>query len=349
MKPPYLFIKMAIVALIALSCWTVACSGIQAQDTKFQEEIAKELIDLAHAGYYELDDDGNVIKFGASNHQIYYEDKSKPPAPGIDDANFRKILKFPKLQAIFLEKQPLNNSSYMLIAQLPEIIDLRLHYANDKQFREKLGDSFADENFALVVNHMQKPLKILELKHLFGIDGTVIDQLKPQPELEKLELDNDFCGPEAVPFILAAPKVRSLQLHRTTINEEDLLKIGQALKGLEVIVIRPNGNPPSGNPIDGGSLRAFEKHPSLKYMYMGIDWHNSLEYDGGLEYLATAPNMKYLHMAPNRPIISIESPQVQALHKAAPNIIILTKDGIIGGTREDMIHQDEDYRWGICK
>lgn len=87
-----------------------------------------------------------------------------------------------------------------ILSQLPELTDLRLHYINSKEFRDRADCEYplADAKAALVVNHMQRPLKVLELKHCFAVKDVSIHLLQPQPELVKLELDTTFAGPEAV-------------------------------------------------------------------------------------------------------------------------------------------------------
>ena len=95
-----------------------------------QEELAKQLGVLAQASAYELDPAGNVIRFGVSNHGMFHKDKSVPPKPGLQDADMKKLLAFPKLQGVFFETQPISDKGYEVLTQLPELTDVRLHYVN---------------------------------------------------------------------------------------------------------------------------------------------------------------------------------------------------------------------------
>lgn len=328
-------------ALAAAMATTVA--GGQEREKQLAERIAS----LAEAHHVETDANGHVVRFGVSNHGMHRKGKDAAPRPGVTDADLERLLACRRLRGIFLEIQPLTDDGYALLANFPELTDLRLHYANAKPYRRD-GKDIASARFALVVNDMARPLRILELKHLFGIRGTVMGKLKAQPELEKLELDNDFAGPEALPFILAATKVRSLQLHRTSIGEAGLARIVAALMNLELLVLRPTGRADGDTPLRGRSLRALRGHKRLKALYLGINW-TDLPYEDGLEHLTTIPTLEYVSLESSRPNLNKDSPQVQALHEARPDLTIRAGKDALGPKSPRDFPQDEHCRWGVCK
>lgn len=326
---------MAGCACVALLVGTVRAAG------QPQEELAKQLGALAQASAYELDAAGNVVRFGVSNHGQFYKDKSVPPKPGLQDADMPKLLAFPKLQGVFFETQPISDKGYEVLTQLPELTDVRFHYVNDRMTTGTvLSSTPRSPAFGLVVNRLQMPLKILEFKHLFSVKGTVINQLKPQPELEKLELDCDFCGSSAVPFICQSPKVRNLQLHRQTMTDADMQKIFAALPRLEVLVLRPTGRAKGGDPITGQTLRGLKVHQHLKWLWLGISW-NHLTYAGGLEYLASIPTLEYINC--DDPKLK---PEFEELLKVRPDLTLHIGNHKLGKPRE-ISSQDEHYKWGI--
>ena len=332
--------------MVALTMAALTFLGGAACAETTQKEIAAELGSLAEKYSVELDKKGNVIRFGASNHGMYRK-KDAEPAPGIDDEAFRAILQFPKLQAIFLERQPLTDEGYALLAECPELVDVRLHDAQGIGSVENEKQPHATADFALVVNKMKKPLRVLELKHLFKIKGTCIDKFEPQPELRKLELDNAFSGPKAVEFIRRCTKLENLQLHRTTMTDAELGRALEPLENLQVLEIRPTGR--GGDPITGRSLRHVRDHPTLISMHMSIKW-GEMPYEGGLEHLAGIPTLKHIKAYPDQPELTPESPQIQRLHQERPDITIeLGKAGTIEGTAGVDIHRDQDYRWGITR
>ncbi|NJO56501.1 MAG: hypothetical protein HC834_09415, partial [Rhodospirillales bacterium] len=112
------------------------------------------------------------------------------------------------------------------------------HYM-DKKFAEKGQDSLNRPDFMVVANHFIQQLKTLEIKHNFRLKQTLVDKLKPMPELRRLVLDNESAGPSSVNFIISCPKIEELELHRTRIVEYDMCKILQNLKNLKILWIRP--------------------------------------------------------------------------------------------------------------
>ena len=301
-----------------------------------QKELAEELGKLATLTSCDLDDQGNVIRLAFSN-------KSNTD-PGIDDETIKRLAAFPKLEAVFLDKQPLSDAGYAWLKNLPELTDLRIHYANFKFWTDNgKQPAIATADFALAVNEIRKPLKILQLKHLFQINGECWARIRPQPELEHLEIDNEFAGPAAVPFIKAAPKIRNLQLHRTSLNDAELGEIIRSLPELEVLLVRPQGSPASGgDPLSGATFRALKDHPKLRVLFFEGEFA-----DEDLDVLATVPNLIFASFKFRG---GADSPGLQKLLRERPNLQLKAGSHQLGPRHwppKGQHSQDESYRWGI--
>jgi hypothetical protein len=130
-------------------------------------------------------------------------------------------------------------------------------------------------------------------------------------------------------------------------TDADLERALEPLNKLQVLEIRPVGRGP--DQITGRSLRHIHGHPTLISVHMSIRW-GEIPYEGGLEHLASIPTLKHIKAYPNQPELTPESPQIQELHEARPDITIeLGKAGTIEGTAGVDVHRDQDYRWGICR
>lgn len=285
------------------------------------------------------DDAGNVIKLAISNHKGSMKDRSaEPPTPLHPDVFRELIVQLPYLEAIGLEKQHLGDEEYALLGQLKNLIDVRLHSMNE-------GERKASKDAPMFINELPLPLTVLELKHNFRVSGGCMSKLKPQPALEKLEIDNGYATDDAVEMILSAKdNLRNLQLHRTTITDQNFQRIVKNLPHLEILEVRPNG--PRENPITGRSLQALKNHPSLEALRLSQKW-TELPYEGGLDALATIPTLKYVFIKPNDVKVSLDHPAIQKLHKARPDILIQYSYGdFIGG--EDGAKKpniDAEFNW----
>jgi hypothetical protein len=317
-----------------------------------QQETADQLGALVEGYNVRVDDAGNVIALALSNHGVHKKAANAAPAPGVRDGDLKKLLELPKLQMLFLEHQPLTNAGYQVLAQLPELTDLRLHYINSKLFRERAGYAYplADAEAALVVNSLRRPLTVLELKHCFAVKDVSIDRFAPQPELIKLELDTTFAGPEAVEFILSARKVRNLQLHRTTMSDADLVRVLQGLPDLEILELRPVGpKTRTKEPITAKTLRGLARHRHLRAIFLGIRWPGTA-YENGLQHLATLPTLEVVDLHNAEPAVPRDHAAVKRLHRTRPDLTIVASDGVLEGTHElKEFPRDEDYRWGVAR
>jgi len=286
---------------------------------------------VAHEIVY--DDDGNVIKIALSNHTGTPRGKAgNPDAPGIEAELFTRILELPHLQAVAIEKQPIGNDSYALLGQLNNLTDVRLHYMD----RDK-----ADSEAPLFLNDLPKPLTILEIKHNFGIKGGCMESLKPQPELLKLELDTGFATDEAVAFITQSPKITNLQMHRTSMNDEQMRTVLAALPNLEILEIKPANQ--KENPITVRTLQALANAENLQ-VFQGVSgWGDEIVFEGGLDVFVNLPNLKQINFRPKGIENILEHPAIQKLHEARPDILINGKLG--GEAGQAPIGIDSETNW----
>jgi hypothetical protein len=291
------------------------------------------------------DEAGNVRKLALSCHAAFHKDKSQPVPGGVNDAEFAAVLKLPRLEAIFLEKQPLSDRGYALLANLKELRDVRIHYPMGvKSKPAEMPPTPATADFALFLNDLP-PQRILQLKHSFSVPGDGIGKLKLQPDLEHLEIDTICAGPAAVPFIVAAPKIRNLQVHRATWTDADLQKVLAGLPELEVLELKPNRMP--NDPITGRSLRGLQNCSKLRLIQLVGNW-KELPFEGGLDAVVPLKALRQINIAPSDlKGLSIESPEIQKLHKARPDLLINVGGKSIGGQPDQpRLGIDDGYDWG---
>lgn len=289
-----------------------------------QKQAAEALCARAVTSKVVFDPEGNVTKLAISNHDASRQEKIQPLPEPLSAENFRRVVDLAKLEAIGLEMQQLGDAELALLGQLPELRDVRLHY----MWGRKKGGT-ATEDAPLFINNLARPLRVLELKHNFSIEGGCMPKLKPQPELEKLELDLGYATNDAVPFIVAAPKLRNLQLHRTTISDERFQEVLAALPALEMLEVRPLGG--GENPITGKSLRGLRANPRLQLVRLGMNW-KQLPFEGGLDVFVDHPGIRYLVLEPSDPkAFTLDDPAIQELHAKRPDIRIVVRGKSLGG------------------
>jgi hypothetical protein len=315
--------------------------GLHAEpDAATQQAAAEAIVAQAVMHKIIIDAGGNVTHLAFSNHTAFWDKaKGEPPQP-LDAAVFRRhILSLPRLQAIAIEHQRFNDDDYALLGQLKELRDVRLHYLWGTK-----RDGQATKDAPLFLNALPLPLTVLELKHNFAIEGGCMEKLKPQPELEKLELDTGYCTNDAVPFIKQSPKIRNLQLHRTTITDDQFQEMLAALPNLEMLEVRPNG--PKDNPITGRSLRGLKQNPKLMMVTMSLQW-KELPFEGGLDVFVDHPGIQFINIAPGDiKDFSLDHPAIQQLHQARPDILIRSGGKSIGGKPDAKPpHIDGEFNW----
>lgn len=324
--------------LLLLILFTLPTFILRADPDPSAQKAAAEALGaavVAHEIVY--DDQGNVIKIALSNHTGTPRGKAgNQEAPGITPELFERILELPHLQAVAIEKQPVGNDSYALLGQLKNLTDVRLHYMD----RDK-----ADSEAPLFINELPQPLTILEIKHNFGIDGGCMESLKPQPELRKLELDTGFATAEALEFITQSPKITNLQMHRTSMSDEEMRTVLTALPNLEILEIKPANQ--KANPITVRTLQALKHCPNLKVFQGVSSWGDEIVFEGGLDVFVALPNVKEINFRPKGIDNILEHPAIQKLHEARPDILINGKLGGEEGQSKTGIDSETNWDQGV--
>lgn len=274
-------------------------------------------IDLWRKKVYKLnldwDDEGNVTEIRFSNHQVYRGDQ--PEKQGVTDADMKGLPAFPKLKDVGWEKQRVGNAGTAVLKQMPDIEQVRFHYMagwfRDHDQREKI-----DADFMLVVDGFRK-LKHLELKHLFALDATSVDKFEHEfPALEYVELDCESAGPEALHLIALAPKLKGLELHRTTLTDEEFSKLIDLAPNLVYMELKPRGH--REGYITGASLRHVARLEHLQVLRLSHAGWKPLGYDSGLEHLVGMKSLKTLWLS--KGIVS--RADLAKLRKARPDLTI---------------------------
>jgi hypothetical protein len=316
-----------------LSAFLCVLSGLtQAAD---QRAIAESFAAQSIGSKIITDDSGQVIKLAISRHA-----PQKPPQvpPGVTDTDFPAILKLSKLEAVFIEKMPLSDASYALLGQLKTLKDVRIHYPTQSKPLPNSAVFNVTDRFAQFLNELPG-LRLLQLKHIFGMNGDAMKGLKPQPELEHLEIDTVAAKASAVPFVTAAKKLRNLQVHRCDWTDADLQIVLAALPELEVFELKPNRMKQDG--IGFQSLRGFNNCPKLKLIQLAGNW-SDMTFENGLDALLKLPALQQVSFATKVP-----DEVIHQLHKAKPDLLIQSNGKSLGGKPgQKPLGVDDGYDWG---
>lgn len=324
---------------LAISAFAVVRLLKADEENRRQLAIAEAFAARSVGSKIITDEAGNVVKLAISRHGT--KDGDLIP-PGVGDAEISGILKLTKLEALFIEKMPLSDSSYALLGQLKSLKDVRIHYPTQSKPLPNIAPFAATDRFAQFINQLPG-LRVLQLKHIFGMNGDAMVGLAPQPELEHLEIDTVCAKASAVPFVMAATKLRNLQVHRCEWTDADLQRVLRALPQLEVLELKPNKMP--SDPIASRSLRGLTNCLKLRLLQLTGQW-DDLKYDGGFDVLAKMPDLQQVNFVGMKGL-DVESEAVQRLHKARPEIMIKINNQTIGGKPgQKQLGVDDDYDWG---
>ena len=308
-----------------------------------QKALADAFAEAVIASEFVWDEQGNLTHLAISNHTGTPRGKSgNKGAPGISGELFQKITGFPELKAVAIEMQPLADEDYQVLGQMKKLTDVRLQYI--KKNGKGTGDT------PRFINDLPLPLEILEIKHNFGIDDGNMNELKPQPELRKLEIDTGWANSEAVAFIKNSPKIENLQIHRTQMTDEDLQQVFAAVPELKFVEIRPNAQNKNGDKkITGRSLRGLVNNPKLEALSINLQW-SEIPFEGGLDALVGLKNLRHVMLSPSdMKGFSIDDPAVQKLHKARPDIRLSVGRKTIGGPEDFTPVNKDDGEWNWDK
>jgi hypothetical protein len=340
-KPYTHFVFRSPMIRLVLLGWACSPWMVLAESPSEERRIAEALAARAVGSRIVHDDQGHVVKLALSRHREGAANPGGTLPPGVGDAEFPELLKLNRLEAIFLEKMPLSDTSYARLGQLEHLRDVRIHYPTQAKPLPHASPYTATDRFAQFINRLPR-LRILQLKHIFGMSGDGMVGLQPQPELEHLEIDTVCAKSSAVPFIVAATRLRNLQVHRCEWTDAELQQVLAALPELEVLELKPK--PVSSDPIGGRSLRGLIHCRKLKLLQLVGSWVD-LPYEHGLDYLAQLPALEQVNLL--LPGITIDSELVQRLHRARPEVLIQAAGGAVGGKPGQTSRGvDDGYDWG---
>jgi hypothetical protein len=340
-KPHSTFVfPPAMIGLVLLG-WACLAWRVLAESPSEEQRIADAMASRAVGSRILYDDQGHVVKLALSRHREGATDDGDSLPPGVGDADFTEILKLKRLEAVFLEKMPLSDSSYARLGQLEQLRDVRIHYPTQAKPLPHTSPYTATDRFAQFINRLPN-LRILQLKHIFGMSGDGMVGLRPQPELEHLEIDTVCAKSSAVPFVVAAKQLRNLQVHRCEWTDAELQQVLVALPKLEVLELKPKRV--SQDPIGVHSLRGLIHCRQLQLLQLVGDWVD-IPYEHGLDYLAQLPALEQVNLL--LPGITIDSEVVQRLHRARPEVLIRAAGEAVGGKPGQKSRGvDDGYDWG---
>lgn len=231
----------------------------------------------------EYDEQGNVIGIYLSNHKAksnckaVFEKYGENERPGVTAEVVADFAVFTELRDLeMLQQDP-----------SPEGFEAAQNWSKLKSFRIEHMD---DPGFMLYVNALPT-VKWLELKHLFGTDGTYVDQIGTLPNLKRLELDNDSAQQEALVFLQRNPSIEDFELHRSDLSNEEIGQLVDYLPNLKRLALKP------------GRAKEHFNHESLAHVkrlnqlqVFGFHhWSDDMfVWENGIEHLASIPSLEFV-------------------------------------------------------
>lgn len=247
-----------------------------------QREVVRKLAKRVTRCDARYDEQGNLVSILLCNHEAFSR-VGDEMRPGADAASFSRLAVVPSLKEMHLLKQPLPDNAFAVLKNWPELAVFcieghrpDLHPGSTKDF----------------VPHLVglKHLEWLELKHLFGLPGTRVDELPTYPKLVRLELDNDSATSSALPFLARNPTVRDFELHRSTMTNDEIGQLVDSLPHLERLALKPSG----GKCFDHRALQHIKRLDKL-VVFGFHHWRPDMfAWEGGIEHLAAMPTLKYI-------------------------------------------------------
>ena len=279
-----------------------------------QKAVVDELSAKVYKTDVEYDDDGNVIAINLDHHQQHQKkfDDQGAGRPGLADEDFAKIVAFPKLQSLWVQRQPLTDDAYAVVTKLPQLKSFRIEY-HGNAFDGTPRARTATAAYQKYVDELRE-LEDLEFKHNFRVKNTMVDQLQGFPELKRLELDVADATSKAVGFLQRCPNIEVMELHRTEMSNDDLGKVIDALPKLRDLTIKPGYS----RTFDASFLAHLERAESLEVLSFHFFKPKDLPWENGLEHLAKAPALKQVAL----PGFSKDTPAVVKLREAKPDLEI---------------------------
>ncbi len=247
-----------------------------------QQTLAEEIADKAQRSEIWTDDEGNVTGLILINHQAL--DRKAPGKPGIDDADLAKLSQFPKLTAINLEAQAVGDEGLAVLAGMPKLKQIGVHYLGKNPKASATPDCVA-------VIDGKPDLEILEIKHNFKVHAFSVESIATEmPKVWRLVIDTPITAEQTMHLVRLCPNVRDLQLHRSECTPEQLAEIGRLLPKLEVLWWKPKGG------LETADLAALAEFKQLK-IFSPQHFRNQLPFEGGWDALLNVPKLERIEVA----------------------------------------------------
>ncbi|MCG5051587.1 MAG: hypothetical protein KA712_01380 [Myxococcales bacterium] len=169
-----------------------------------------------------------------------------------EDKHLKMLAGFNALQRLELVNPKVSLSATKVVETLPVLNYLGYQY---------IGNSMAiGPDFMLTAEAHKSRLIGLSFKHMFKMTtATKVGELGIYPKLQYVVFDHASAGPEGAKFLVKNPSIIGLELHRTTMNREQLRSVAKALVNLECLHIK--------NASKDDITYAFSGHPKLKVLW----------------------------------------------------------------------------------
>jgi hypothetical protein len=175
----------------------------------------------------------------------------------VTDTDFKQLLNFPKLQAIWIQNQKLTDDGLKILEKFPHLIDIRLHYMDLKD--PSTDKTLITKDFLLPVN-VHRNLRVLEIKHNMQLSHMSVERLDGFPYLQRLVLDLGGAKDNGAQLIQRCPNLIDLHFHRATMSQIAFERAILAVPKLKLLWVRHDKVPVSEN-----HLEILRNHPSLIY------------------------------------------------------------------------------------
>ncbi len=304
-----------------------------------QTELFEDIASLTYLAEAFRDDDGNIISVNFSHHGMFrnrYADGEE--RPGIHDAAFIELTRLPKLKAVGTQFQPISDRGYYeVFSNLPNLEAIAV--------LDPVEEAGITHGYVIGANQVAPQLKVLNLKHSFSVKGSALPPLGPFPELLLLQVDVDSADKSVLGLVEWSPRIKTLHLHRTALDDAEFAKLVSLLPDLYYIQIKPSYGLPRGEKINGTSLRHLRSAENLRHLKLSHRGILPLVWDNELEHVAAIPNLEtieYPTQSPREP--DGVTPEVTArLQSACPDLKINVR-----GAQADAGDADPllGYQWG---
>jgi hypothetical protein len=163
-----------------------------------------------------------------------------------------------------------------------------------------------------------KNLRKLDLKHSFSVKGEpVIQKMTTFPHLQWLTVDTVHSDAEVVEFLQKNPTITELELHRTTMSNEDFAKVTAALPDLVYLELKPLRR--AEGIVNNAGLASIKKLTKLQKLTLSHSGWKPLEWEGGVEHLVGVLSLRLLQ---TNAVDAFEGSPLEKLAEKRPDLMI---------------------------